>query len=505
MALPSVRSRTLTLDWEQEPATLEQTLAQKIESLWSDRILRRGTTAIYVTDAVTGRPLYAVHEDAHLNPASNVKLIATATALDVLGPDWRYLTRLLGPAPRGDDTVPGDVYLVGSHDPTLHTGDLEEMAQALAATGVERILGDLLVGDDPLRDGVHSAVITVEVTGGKPGETPQVTLTPPLPFLDVEVAAKTIKRRGRARLDVEGMAVEGMAGRYRVKVSGTISAGRSATRRHRMEDRGLFTAYLLREALAAAGIELAGGVRRAPLVDYMAESVSREYLPVALVQHESQPLQALVATINKRSVNYLADQLIMSTGAALYGGPPTMDSGVRAMHAWLRERAGIDPAEVLLDTGSGLSYQTELTARQIVRVLRAATGLWVPREPALEPDAQPVDGPDHELADSKPGIEQVFVESLAVGGMDGTLRGRFRDLRGKVQGKTGTLTGVIALSGIVAEGDQALAFSIVTNGNDHRKRNRVRRQHEEIVEALHRYLRSRPRPEAASGDAAASE
>ena len=224
------------------------------------------------------------------------------------------------------------------------------------------------------------------------------------------------------------------------------------------------------------------------MVDYMAEAVAGDYLPVALVSHESEPLHALVARINKRSINYLADHVVMTAGAALYGGQPSMDKGVQAMHAWLRDRAGIDPSQVIIDTGSGLSYETELSARQIVRVLRAASGLA--RRLAGEPAADEA-GPD---------LDEVFMGSLAVGGVDGTLRHRFRDLRGKVQAKTGTLTSVIALSGIVAEGDDALAFSIVTNGNNHRKRNQVRRQHEEIVEALHHYLRDRTQRSARAGD-----
>ena len=528
VALPSVRSRTLTLGWEQETPTLERTLAEKIEALWSDRPLRRGTTAIYVVDATTGRPLYAVHEDERLNPASNVKLIATATALDVMGPDWRYVTRLLGPSPDAAGEVRGDVYLVGSYDPTLHPMDLQAMVASLAGRGVERIRGDLLVGEDPQRDGLNRATVRIEVEGGKAGEPPQVTVEPPFDLIEVEVEAKTVARRRRARIRIEGALVEDQTTgtavpRYRLVVSGTISAKRRATYRRQVPERQLFAAHVLRQALAEAGIEVTGAVRQTGLVDYVGTSVAGDFLPVELARHESESLRDLVTRINKRSLNRLADRVVMTAGAALYGGRPSMKKGIEAMHAWLRDRAGIDPAEVLVDTGSGLSYETELTARQIVRVLRAASGRWQRTDDRSahadqEAEAQatvaaevaahaaaihdeaamqaavastPVsadDGADG-MMDERAGV---FLESLAVGGMDGTLRHRFRDLRGKVQAKTGTLTSVIALSGIVAEGDgNALAFSIVTNGNKHRKRNHVRRQHEEIVEALHRYLSAR--------------
>ncbi len=84
-----------------------------------------------------------------------------------------------------------------------------------------------------------------------------------------------------------------------------------------------------------------------------------------------------------------------------------------------------------------------------------------------------------------------FLHSLSVGGVDGTLRHRFHELRGQVQAKTGTLNKAVALSGLVRHGDHTLAFAIVTNGTDWRQRQRVRRQHERLVEALHRYLRKR--------------
>src|SRR5690606_19150611 len=179
----------------------------------------------------------------------------------------------------------------------------------------------------------------------------------------------------------------------------------------------------------------------------------------------------------RSSTNWLADRLLMTAGSeSVGGGPPSMELGLAAMRRWLI-RAGIDPDTVRVDTGSGLSRNTELTARHIVRVLRAAAGLAggaLPPRSLLDPT--------------------VFLRSLAVGGVDGTLRGRFRSeaLRGLVRGKTGTLRDSVALSGFVAgEGDDLLCFSIVTNGNRWNARYRIRREHEQMVAAMHRYLHAR--------------
>src|SRR5215470_16704822 len=101
-----------------EPLTLEEQTAKEIEKLLRGP-LAAGTTGLFVADAKTGEPLFAVNADDALNPASNVKMISTATALELLGADFRYPTRVLGPTP-ADGVVRGDVYLLGSHDPTLN-------------------------------------------------------------------------------------------------------------------------------------------------------------------------------------------------------------------------------------------------------------------------------------------------------------------------------------------------------------------------------------------------
>ena len=64
------------------PSSLESDFAERLQAIWAaDPALRRGTTAVYVADAVTGKVLFSVHEDRGMNAASNVKLISTATAL----------------------------------------------------------------------------------------------------------------------------------------------------------------------------------------------------------------------------------------------------------------------------------------------------------------------------------------------------------------------------------------------------------------------------------------
>jgi D-alanyl-D-alanine carboxypeptidase/D-alanyl-D-alanine-endopeptidase (penicillin-binding protein 4) len=484
------------------PLTPDEALAEKLEKLWEDPALRQGTTAVYVVDSVTGDPVYAIHPDDPLNPASNVKLVSTAAALHVLGPEHRFKTKVLGPVADGDGAITGDIYLLGSYDPTLAAADVAALAKQLVAEGITRIDGDLIVGDGATRDGIYHAEVTIKVSAGAaPGDAPTVRVTPANALVSVDVTADTVKNKGgktakaRAKASKPSLTLkaametpEGGAPRYRVTISGKMPVGSSATYERTVPERGLLTAHVLRQALVDAGIEIDGRVRKATLEYFLAAARTKKYLPVELAVHRSQPLSSIVAKINKRSINWLADRLIMIAGAALVGGDPSMEKGVTAMKQWLAASAGIDENAVELDTGSGLSYKTQLSARQIVDVLRAGGGL----------------GLKQDLGDAA--AARAYLDSLSIGGVDGTLRGRFKQsqVKGKIRGKTGTLTRILALSGVLpgATDTTGLAFAIVTNGHVQKYKSRVRKVHEQMVELLAEYLANRSAATTATATAA---
>lgn len=470
-----------------EPRTPEGRLREELHDIWAGRTLRRGTTAVYVVDARTGDDIYSVHPDDKLNPASNVKLVSTATVLDLMGPEWRYVTRLYGPAPDPRGVARGNIYLRGNFDPTLGRAGLDDLARDVARAGVKRIEGNVILSDDVLRDTAGEPRIAVRVKAGKEAGAPAiVSVEPADSFVQIHVTATTTSSR-RARLEVaaEPIAERGetapVAGevrdgaRFVVRVGGTIREGRSGVYWRSLGLRSTYTGYAVRQALRQAGVEVSGGIRLADFDTYHQEAVEAGFLPIELGRHRSKSMNELVARVNKRSLNWLADRLLMTAGGEATGGPPSLEHGIEAMYRWL-ERSGNDRKQIVVDTGSGLSHRTRITARQLVRVLRAAAGFNDKHE-------------RHGLLDPA-----IYLASLAVGGVDGTLRGRFRSeaLRGHVVGKTGTLRDSVALSGFVSdEQGNALCFVIVTNGNRWDARGRIRREHEQMVAAMRRYLDAR--------------
>jgi serine-type D-Ala-D-Ala carboxypeptidase/endopeptidase (penicillin-binding protein 4) len=461
----------------EEPLTLEEETAKQIEKLLRGP-LRNGVTGLFVADARSGEPLFAVNADDRLNPASNVKMISTATALELLGPNFKYSTRIMGAEPDATGKIAGDVFLLGTWDPTLAASDMDELADALAKRGVKQITGDILVGSDPTRDGIYRGMVPVEIKAGEPGQPPTATTPANFNLVTVEVTAKTDKKpRKRQKLTykTETVTIDGKK-RIKLTIGGTMGKGAEKVYPLYTRERTAVAAHSLRAALIGHGIAITGETRVMELGDFIGESVKTHALPVELARHESLELQDIVRKINKWSINWLADRVIMTAAALSKRTVPSMDVAISAMYEWLQRHPQLGKDEVTIDTGSGLSYRTRISPQELVKVVRAAGGF--------------IDGIN--TTQSK-----AWLDSLSIAGTDGTLRSRFRvpDIKGHIHGKTGSLSTVIALSGVLdLDPTRPLAFSIVTNTQRPLKKGYVRKAHEQLVKLIANYIEATSKP-----------
>lgn len=465
-------ARELGLNTKLPPSlSVEEETAANIQKLLRSPLLRRGVTAIHVADARTGTPLFSVNAEEELNPASNVKLISTATALELLGPEFRYPTRILGPEPQGG-VVKGDIYLLGSYDPTLSISDFEDIAMTMAMRGITSVEGSIVVGADPTRDGVYRAIIPVGIRAGEPGAPPTVTLPPNFDLVQVNVTATTHKKSIRNRLTYKADVIKTEAGlpRITLTIGGTIGKDRHAEYPLWTRQRTATAAYSLIAALRARSISITGEMRVMELGDYIGESVGKGALPIELGRHESEPASEIAARVNKWSVNWLADRLVMTAAGLSRRQPPSMALALDAMYMWLERSAKLPKDKLVIDTGSGLSYRTQIRPQDIVSIVRSAAGFGT---------------------DAAPDVAKAWVHSLAIAGTDGTLQHRFRspDVRGRIVGKTGTLRNVIALAGILDfDPARPLAFSIVTNANRPLQKRQTRQAHAQVIAEVCKYL-----------------
>ncbi|HVK89736.1 MAG TPA: D-alanyl-D-alanine carboxypeptidase/D-alanyl-D-alanine-endopeptidase [Kofleriaceae bacterium] len=456
----------------EEPLTIEEETAKQIEKLLRGP-LRTGITGLFVADARTGTPLFAINANEPVNPASNVKMISTATALELLGPEFRYSTRLLGP-PAVNGVVRGDVFLLGSYDPTLTTSDLTDIAREVSNRGITSIEGDIVVGADPTRDGIYRAIIPIEVTAGEPGEAPIATVPVGAEHVVVNVTAKTAKKRmRRQKLTFTSAVTRTPAGvpTITVTVAGTLGKGGSKVHALWTRERTATAAYALRAALRANNIDVTGDLEVRELGDFVGESVTAGALPIELGRHESARLADIVARINKRSINWLADRVITTAAALSHRAPPSMKLAIEAMYGWLERHTHLGKDDLVIDTGSGLSYRTQITPAELVAIVRSAGGFA------------------GDIAD--PSLAQAWLDSLSIAGTDGTLRHRVRNpnARARIRGKTGTLSTAIAMSGVLdIDPERPLAFALVTNTDTPLHKKRVRHAHDQLLKTLCAYL-----------------
>jgi D-alanyl-D-alanine carboxypeptidase/D-alanyl-D-alanine-endopeptidase (penicillin-binding protein 4) len=463
-----------------------------LREILAESALRRTRVGIRVMEARTGRLIFEKRGTTLMDPASNQKVLATTTALVRLGADWRFRTELAGPEPDGDGVIAGDVVLRGSGDPTVTSADLAAMASALAARGARRIDGAILA--DPRRIGsdqasteddagedqaagaddtgeapqrvspraplvVNHGLMSIRVRpGASAGWPAEVTTAPAGESFVIRNAART-KPGGKTRVSVR-LSLTGS--RIQVEVAGKIALGhRALVYRRRVPQQALYSAVLLRAALEGAGI----AVRDAARVGVTSPPRPNRPAPALLARHESAPLVVLLRRINKDSDNDHAERVLETAGAEVYGGAPTTEKGLRLLREVIGE-LGLQPGSYVPRNGSGLGHANRITADAMADLLRA---LYL--DPRVGPE---------------------LMQSLSVGGIDGTTRNRFKGTLAarRVRAKTGTLAGKSCLSGLVGDGADVLAFSILVQGLHGRgSLGAVRGAQVSCVNAMMRYVR----------------
>ncbi|XVV16655.1 D-alanyl-D-alanine carboxypeptidase/D-alanyl-D-alanine endopeptidase [Actinoplanes sp. CA-131856] len=425
--------------------TASGALSAAVDRFLADPALAGAQAGVVIADARSGEFLVDRRGGERLLPASNVKLLTSSAALALLGPDHRFVTTVRATGSRTGPLLDGDLILRGDGDPALTPASLDTLARRLAATGIRRVTGDL-VGDDTAFDDVRlglewawddesfagaapvsaltlspdrdyqAGTVTVTVRGAPPA----VRLTPPISSLSVVNHAVTAPGEST-------IAVTRRHGTGTLLVTGTIAADAPAeTHAVTVSDPTLVTVEVFREALRRHGVRLDGRTKPSQ----PSPPGSRE-----LARHAGPPLRALMAPLLKMSNNNMAELLVKTLG----GG--SWEAGTAAIAGYLA-RLGIDPATLRQVDGSGLSRRNLIPPAALTRLLLA-----VRREPWFGTwfAALPVAGDPDPL-------------------IGGTLRNRMRGTAaaGTVHAKTGTLTGVSALSGYL-EGDRPLVFSVIVN------------------------------------------
>lgn len=119
-------------------------LRRDLGAILSDTRLARAKIGVDVRAAEGGASLYSRGVQEAVMPASNAKLLTAATALDVLGPDYRFRTSVNTAGTMSGSTLQGDLTLQGTGDPTVRPANYDALAKRVAASGIHRVEGHLL-------------------------------------------------------------------------------------------------------------------------------------------------------------------------------------------------------------------------------------------------------------------------------------------------------------------------------------------------------------------------
>lgn len=330
--------------------TLFAGLQERIEGV----IAERDPTALVGIEVYAvrkGKVIYAQNSERRFLPGSCLKVISGLAALDQLGEDFCFETKLVSVGNKG--------FLVGSGDPSFGFADLEEL--------VLQFKGDELLIDSDVFEG--------PVMG--PGW-----------MWDEEPAYWCVPMNG---LNLEHNFIEGRVVE-RPEVLAAVIAGGLMERR---------------------GMKVRVGLGKAPQ--------NGEVIAV----HRSEPLGELLKVSLKDSDNLYPECIFRKLGGS-------WEKSAEVVKGFLKERIGLDPEQLRIVDGSGLSRYNLITPHQMVEVLKGRQG------------------------------SRVFREALSVAGVDGTLRNRMRELY--VSGKTGSMTGVSCLCGyLMTEKAGELIFAIFMN------------------------------------------
>jgi D-alanyl-D-alanine carboxypeptidase/D-alanyl-D-alanine-endopeptidase (penicillin-binding protein 4) len=441
-------------------------LAGQIDGIIQESLQKRVHFSIHIIEADSGKTVYDHDARELMIPASNMKIITGAAALNYLGPDYVYKTKV---GLSGNALV-----IIGSGDPLL--GDektdtkygrepgwiFKDIANALKSKGIgtiEGIIVDSSVFDNepvhpswPAEDlnrwyacevsGLNFNDNCIRISAKKIDGKVAVFVEPQTSFVSLinkvvpistgSGAVGTYRNLHPNRLTVFGKCKDEV-GPFDVAI----------------ERPAAYFGFLLYENLAEADIDAKG-----QLVEKTLEE-GGNFVP--LIEF-STPLTDCLARCNKNSLG-LAAEAMLKTVAAMSN--PDKKNGSwgkgRELISQYLLALGIDKSQFYIDDGSGLSRQNELTAYTITTVLS-------------------------DIYKSK--NWQLYRDSLAVGGTDGTIEKYFKEekYKGKILGKTGYINSVKSFSGLCITGRGDYIFSILSNNTNGQTRTVVNNIAQAIID-----------------------
>ena len=420
---------------------------------------------VVVLPLAGGKPLWAHGAYVPMQPASTIKLVTSAVALERLTPDHRGFTELRSAAQQQGDVLQGDLVLRGGADPELGLPQLWALLAELRWLGVRELAGDIILDRNLFRPArsdtgvppfdespafqynvipdalnVAGSLVTLELVAD--ANTVQARLLPPLENTEL-VNSLTLVDGVCRDWDESGKWTTPLTTQQdknvRIELRGNFARHCSKRAELQLMDRNGLAERLLHHAWASLGGTWAGQVR---------EGSAPEGTRL-LARRESRPWGEVLRHMNKTSDNPETRLLFLSLGVpgmAAEPGATTAELAARDVKRWFAEHR-INAESLVLDNGSGLSRSERITPMQLARVIQE--GLRGPYAPEL-------------------------LMSMPLAGVD-TTRFKNTPAEGRARLKPGGLRNVGSLAGVVqdASGKSWVMVAIVNHEQPQRGREAI--------------------------------
>lgn len=428
-----------------------QPLKEKIEAVLTDKFFESSILAADIYDLTASKYLYRNNSKLLLHPASNMKVLTSIAGLLFLGTDYQFLTSLYYDGEIISDTLYGNLYIEGGCDPELRSENLMSFISSLKSLNISYIQGSIYadlsfkdslywgVGwmwdDDPSTDApymsalnINNNVVTVTLTGGNVGQQANVFLNPSSDFFSVNNKSVTVFKRDEENFFITR---NWFNRNNEIIVTGTVSLEKETPAKgdksvNVINPEMLFLS-LFKELLTNNGFLVKGeiGIRRLPVLNKYVGSI-----PTTLMN--------VLNNVNKNSNNLSAEMVLYALAEKFYGRPAKATNGIKIINELIR-LVGHNPEKYRIVDGSGVSHYNLVSAELLCDVLKY-------------------------IYTNEKKVYLSFYETLPIAGIDGTISQRMMNTTANfnVRAKTGTLSGVSALSGYVssANGNQ-IVFSIL--------------------------------------------
>lgn len=454
-------------------ALLQAQVPQPVRQLLKADYMQGATFSIIAKEVATGDILYNYDGQRQITPASVLKIITTATALELLGEDYRFPTSLEHTGEIIEGVLKGDLYIKGSGDPSLGSAHcvedrnsftlnqapfIPQWITALKKAGIKRIEGSV-IADETIFDtegispkwlqedignyygagsyglNVFDNLYHLYLSSGAEGEKPLITGSEPdMPTLRFHNYIKT------ASVFTDSAYIIGGPYSNDRYLYGVVPANQNKrVLKGDIPDPPLFLAQYLRDRLISENIEVK---KAATSIRNLGETSTRQTKRNVITTTYSGPLNDLIRIVNERSHNLYADAIFKTIGLAYQPQRNEIISsfgcGVKTTESFWKSK-GFETSSLQIYDGSGLAATDKVSAAFITDVL-----VYM----AIQSSTS-----------------DTFIQSLPLAGREGTVRNFLKGtaLQGETRLKSGGMSRVKSYAGYIAKDGKQYAVAVFVN------------------------------------------